>query len=75
MVDYQPREGSYVYEIVQVGPIQLMSNNYGIHRSEDQGQSWNLVCPTEAMAFFDLVPVGQEVYGVTRAWDEFRKRE
>ena len=75
MVDYQPREDSYVYEIIPVGGVQLFSNNYGIHRSEDQGQSWHLVYPTEEMAYFDLVPVGQEVYGVTRAWDEYRKRK
>ncbi|MEM1220536.1 MAG: hypothetical protein AAGH79_16565 [Bacteroidota bacterium] len=75
MVDYQPREDSYVYEIVQVGSVQLISNNYGIHRSADQGQTWNLVYPTEEMAFFDLLPLGTVVYGGTRAWDEYRKRQ
>ena len=73
-IQYQPRAGSYVYEIIQVGKYQLFSNNYGIHQSEDAGKTWKLIFETEAMAFFDLIAIGKDVYGGTRAWDEYRKR-
>ena len=72
---YQPRTGSYVYEIIQVGDYQIMSNNYGIHRSRDQGKSWAHIFETESMAFFDLIAIGNTIYGGTRAWDEYRKRK
>ncbi|MEM8900285.1 MAG: hypothetical protein AAGC85_19370, partial [Bacteroidota bacterium] len=52
---YEPRSGSYVYEIAQVGEILVMSNNYGIHISEDYGVNWTLTYPTEEMGFFDFL--------------------
>ncbi|MEL6195381.1 MAG: hypothetical protein AAFR66_25215 [Bacteroidota bacterium] len=70
---YQPRQ-SYVYEIVQAGDHLVMSNNYGIHHSKNDGLSWELVYPTEEMAFFDFLVIGEQIYGGTRAWDEYRKR-
>lgn len=72
--EYEPREGSYVYEIVEVGPYQLISNNYGIHRSVDGGKTWEHIFHTEAFGFFDLLVVDNLVYGGTRSWDEYRKR-
>ena len=71
---YEPTQGSYVYEIIGVNAFQLISNNYGIHQSADQGQSWELIFKTESMAFFDFLSVGDFVYGGTRSWDEYRKR-
>ena len=73
-MSYQPRKGSYVYEIASLGDYWLMSNNYGIHRSADQGNSWDLIFPTEEMGFFDFLVMGNEIYGGTRAWDEYRER-
>lgn len=72
--DYGPRAGSYIYEIVAVGEFELLSNNYGIHRSSDKGNTWKLIYLTEEMGFFDLLVIGDTVYGGTREWDEFRKR-
>lgn len=71
---YGPRKGSYVYEIIEIGDYQLMSNNYGIHRSDDNGEEWEHIFATESIAFFDLIAIGDRVYGGTRAWDEYRKR-
>lgn len=71
---YGPRQGSYVYEIIDLGPYQLLSNNYGIHRSADQGRSWQLIYPIETMAFFDFLLIDDTLYGGTRIWDEFRGR-
>lgn len=71
---YAPREGSYVYEIIKAGDCLLMSNNYGIHRSFDNGASWEHIFKTESMGFLDLLEVNGEVYGGTRDWDEYRKR-
>lgn len=71
---YEPRSGSYVYEIAQVGEILVMSNNYGIHISEDHGVTWTQTYPTEEMGFIDFLVIGEQIYGGTRAWDEYRKR-
>ena len=72
---YEPRRGSYVYEIIECGDYQLMSNNYGIHRSNDNGKTWEHIFKTESMAFFDLISIGDKIYGGTRVWDEYRKRK
>ncbi|MEM6298480.1 MAG: hypothetical protein AAF740_07320 [Bacteroidota bacterium] len=71
---YEPRAESYVYEIVEAGTYQLMSNNYGILRSSDKGVTWEHIFKTESLVFFDLITIGDKVYGVTRSWDEYRKR-
>ena len=71
---YGPRMGSYVYEIIESGKYQLISNNYGIHRSSDNGNTWEHIFKTESMAFFDLIAIGDKIYGGTRVWDEYRKR-
>ena len=71
---YFPRRGSYVYDIVKVGSSLILSNNYGIHRSDDGGRTWTHVFKTESMAFFDLLPSSDAIFGGTRAWDEYRKR-
>ena len=72
--NYEPRDWSYIYELVEVNGYYVMSNNYGIHRSKDQGKTWELIYSTESMAFFDFLVFGQEIYGGTRTWDEYRKR-
>jgi len=72
--NYEPRYGSYIYEITRVKDYQLFSNNYGLHRSKDAGKNWNLIFKTENLAFFDLIMIGDELYGGTRSWDEFRAR-
>lgn len=73
-MEYQPRAGSYVYEIVKVGEYLVLSNNYGIHRSEDNGRTWKHIFKTESMGFFDFLVDGDKLYGGTRTWDEYRKR-
>ncbi len=72
---YAPRAGSYIYEIVKLGEYLILSNNYGIHRSSDDGQTWEHVFKTEEMGFFDFLVIGDQIYGGTRAWDEYRKRK
>jgi len=72
---YEPRaRNSYIYEMVPVGNFLLMSNNYGIHRSTNQGVAWEHNLKTEKLAFFDFLVLGNEVYGGTRLWDEYRGR-
>ena len=71
---YQPRAGSYIYELVKVGEYYILSNNYGIHRSSDEGKTWNHIYKIESMGFFDFLVIGNQLYGGTRAWDEYRKR-
>mgnify|MGYP001041810106 CR=1 FL=1 len=72
---YAPREGSYIYEMASVGSVLLMSNNYGIHLSTNQGVNWALIYKTEKMAFFDFLTIGNEIYGGMRLWNEYRKRK
>ncbi len=71
---YQPRAGSYIYELVKIGSHYIMSNNYGIHRSSNEGKNWNLIYASESMGFFDLLVIDNKIYGGTRTWDEYRKR-
>ena len=74
-IHYEPRKGSYIYEIIEAGKYQLITNNYGIHRSNDNGKTWEHIFKTETMAFFDLITIGEKIYGGTRVWDEYRKRK
>ena len=71
---YEPRVSSYVYEMVKVGDYLVMSNNYGIHQSAENGHSWQLIYRTETMGFFDFLVIGNTIYGGTRSWDEYRKK-
>ena len=71
---YEPREWSYIYELVKIENHYILSNNYGIHRSSNEGKSWQLIFASESMAFFDLLVIDNKVYGGTRTWDEYRKR-
>ena len=73
--NYFPKAGSYVYESIQTGAYLILSNNYGIHRSADGGKTWEHIYHTEEKAFFDLLEIDGVIYGGTRGWDEFRKRE
>ena len=72
---YEPRHASYIYEIIQHRPYLLLSNNYGIHRSIDNGQTWKLIYETEVMGFFDFLLIDDVLYGGTRIWDEYRGRK
>lgn len=74
-INYEPRKAAYVYEIVKLENYWMMSNNYGIHRSEDEGETWELIYPTEQVGFFDFFEENNIIYGGTRDWDEFRKRK
>ena len=71
--NYGPKEASYVYEVVKIGGYFIMSNNYGVHRSND-GLNWELIYPNEKMIFFDFLVLENMVYGGMRGWDEFRGR-
>ena len=72
---YVPRADSYVYEVISVGKYWILSNNYGIHRSQDKGKSWRHIYPIEKMGFFDFLVFDDMIYAGTRAWDEYRGRE
>lgn len=63
---YGPSEGSYVYEVAAIGKYLIMCNNYGIHRSTDQGKTWVLDFPFEDRVFFDLCVKNGIVYGGLR---------
>lgn len=71
---YHPNHGTYVYEVIATPRSWLMSNNYGIFRSENSGLSWEHIVKIESMGFFDFICIGDEIIGGTRVWDEFRKK-
>ena len=73
--DYGPQKNSYAYDVTAIGSEMILSNNYGIHLSLDQGHSWRLIYPMEDMAFFEFLTIGDRMYGGTRRWDEYRGRE
>lgn len=52
-----------------------MINNYCIHQSSDDCQTWEYVFKTKEMGFFDFLVIGNEIYSGTQAWDEYRKRK
>ncbi len=64
--DYKPRKNSYVYDAVQVGKYFIMSNNYGIHRSENQGETWQNIFPINDFFFSDFVVEEDIIYAGTR---------
>ncbi len=72
--NYFPREKSYVYETVKVGQYFVLSNNYGIHRSNDEGKTWENIYKTEELVFLDLIVFGNTIYGGTAEWGERRKK-
>lgn len=63
---YGPSEGSYVYELAAVGDYLIMSNNYGLFRSTDQGKTWTLDFPFEERVFFDFCVKDGILYGGLR---------
>ncbi|MEQ6118312.1 hypothetical protein [Reichenbachiella sp. MALMAid0571] len=73
-LNYSPRELSYVYEMEQVDNSIIMSNNYGIHQSFDDGKSWKHILKTEDMAFMDFIVIENTIYGGTKSWNESRKK-
>lgn len=63
---YAPRDGSYAYEIINIGDTLVMSNNYGIFKSDDWGQHWEHVYKEHHMVIIDLIAVGNTLYSGTR---------
>lgn len=72
--NYFPNAGSYVYETVKVDHYLVLSNNYGIHRSNDAGKTWENIYQTEELVFLDLIVFGNTIYGGTAEWDERREK-
>lgn len=72
---YAPRKQSYVYDLTQVNNDYVMSNNYGVFRSPDAGNTWALVYLEERMLFLDFIVFGDTVYGGTRLANEYRNRK
>ncbi len=73
--EYSPRQGSYVYDTVAVGPHLVASNNYGTHQSSDGGLTWQHLHDTEdRYAFLGLIAIGQTLYGGASPWAERRPR-
>lgn len=64
---YMPREGSYLYEAVQLDRFCLMSNNHGVFRATDVLGVWQLLAPTPNMVFFDVLVDGHALYACTRS--------
>jgi photosystem II stability/assembly factor-like uncharacterized protein len=71
---YAPRKQSYVYELTRVNNDYVMSNNYGVFRSTDTGNTWALVHPEERMVFMDFIVFDSTLYGGTRTANEYRNR-
>ncbi|MEL6534057.1 MAG: hypothetical protein AAFQ98_01530 [Bacteroidota bacterium] len=64
--EYDPKDSSYVYEIVTTGPYLVMSNNHGLHRSVDLGKTWNRVYQPYKGVFFDLLDTPSGLYATLR---------
>ena len=71
---YYPRQYSYGYDVAQVGDYWLLSNNYGIHRSEDKGKHWEHLVLQEDFVFYDFAVRDQVIYAGMRAWKERRPK-
>lgn len=69
---YSPKRSSYVYDVLSIDSAMVMSNNYGIHRSIDGGNSWTLSYPTEELLFFDFLLKKDRIYAGMRVRNEFR---
>ena len=64
--NYAPTANSYIYDVVGNEQSWLMSNNYGIHRSTDQGRNWELIFRETEWIHFDLEQEGSTIYGGIR---------
>lgn len=73
--DYLPHEGGYIYELAKIRNNLLMSNNYGLFKSSDNGNTWQNYLPEERFVFFDFLVTDNTVYGITRQADEYRSRK
>lgn len=73
--DYLPKKGGYIYELAKVGNTLLMSNNYGLFKSTDKGNTWQNYLPEERFVFFDFMVIDNTVFGITRKADEYRNRK
>lgn len=63
---YEPRDGSYVYDMERVNGIMVMSNNYGVFQSTDEGKSWRLIHETSGDFFFDFMVDHGMLFGAKR---------
>ena len=63
---YHQNHSSYVYEATAIGNSMLMSNNYGVHQSIDDGLTWQLIYNQRDEFFSDFLVVPNLIYGVTR---------
>ena len=71
---YEPRTAAYIYELVGLKDHLIMNNSYGVFRSMDKGNNWEHCFKEERFTFFDLITVGDTIYGGTRPADEYRNR-
>jgi hypothetical protein len=63
---YEPRGGSYIYDVERIDNVLVMSNNYGVFQSKDEGKSWVLVHETSGGFFFDLLADHGVLFGAKR---------
>jgi photosystem II stability/assembly factor-like uncharacterized protein len=75
LFDYAPRKQSYVYELTKVGDHLMMSNNYGVFKSNDWGRTWEHIHKEEKMVFIDFIVFDTFVYAGTRGANEYRNRK
>ena len=72
---YHPKIASYGYAAAtQNGNTFILSNNYGVHESNDGGLNWTLIYKDEDKIFFDFLVDGAVLYAGTRGWRERRAR-
>ena len=63
---YDPKIGSYIYDVTYVEPYYLMTNNHGVHRSTDHGKTWDFIYPNKEFLFFDFAVDEGIIFASTR---------
>jgi photosystem II stability/assembly factor-like uncharacterized protein len=63
---YNPKEGSYIYDVTYKDPYYFACNNHGIHRSADHGKTWEFIHPKKEFLFFDFAVDGDIIFASTR---------
>jgi photosystem II stability/assembly factor-like uncharacterized protein len=63
---YDPKIGSYIYDVTYVEPYYLMTNNHGVHRSADHGKTWDFIYPNKEFLFFDFAIDEGIIFASTR---------
>lgn len=72
--NYRPNASSYVYEVAYIDGLFLLSNNYGVHISNDRGKNWTHIYKEEDFVFLDFLVLNNVIYGGTRDWNERREK-